>query len=282
MTTSNVTISWAPRVSRQAIFRLYTQIARGIYDDALIDEVAYAFFCRCEDIVRINERRFACPACREELPHPHPWTGVPLTCARCGWSMAWREFAQTYKRKQMTGAYGIVDRFVQKLPRCRTAQEKMQLIDDIIHEAHEGIKGLGGNRVYKRPVAMNLIDGKLDEVVQFLENLPYGPGEGLSRAAKLAEWRRKCFACGDVREEALAQVRRLVEGMPQALRQEIEELVASNKVQRARAKLAETDEYSGRVGNLKGPLAQQIVRMIQLEMREREREGAGPSVPGDA
>ena len=117
------------------------------------------------------------------------------------------------------------------------------------HEAHEGIKGLGDNRVYERPVAMDLIEGKLDEVVRFLENLPYGPGAGPKRAAQLAEWRRRCFACGDAREQAIAQVRQSVEGMPKALRHEIEALVGNNKVQRARSKLAEIANYRGRADN---------------------------------
>ena len=65
-------ISWAPRVSRENILQLYTKVASGDNDERLIDDVAYAFYDRCSDIVRIFERRFACPQCREELPHPHP------------------------------------------------------------------------------------------------------------------------------------------------------------------------------------------------------------------
>jgi hypothetical protein len=44
-------------VPRAEILRLYEAIAQGILDEDLIDEVAYAFYARCQDMQRIAERR---------------------------------------------------------------------------------------------------------------------------------------------------------------------------------------------------------------------------------
>ena len=74
-------ISWAPRVRREKILQLYIQVASGTNDEELMDDVAWSFYRRCSDIVRIWERRFACPLCREELPHPHP-PGIPPATGR--------------------------------------------------------------------------------------------------------------------------------------------------------------------------------------------------------
>ena len=61
-------IQWAPRVSREKILELYIKVAAGNNDEELIDEVADAFYDRCMDLIRIAEKRFACPVCRKELP----------------------------------------------------------------------------------------------------------------------------------------------------------------------------------------------------------------------
>ena len=50
-------LRWSPRVPRSKILRLYECVASGILDDTLIDEVAYAFYARCQDMTRIAERR---------------------------------------------------------------------------------------------------------------------------------------------------------------------------------------------------------------------------------
>ena len=108
MNTSVPTISWSPRIGREKILELYIKVASGNNDEELIDEVAQAFYNRCSDIIRICERRFACPRCQEELPHPHP-PDTDLLCGNCGWQMTWREFFRTYQGKQLSVNADITD-----------------------------------------------------------------------------------------------------------------------------------------------------------------------------
>lgn len=44
MGVSGPQITWAPRVSREKVLRLYQEVADGINNQELIDDVAYAFY----------------------------------------------------------------------------------------------------------------------------------------------------------------------------------------------------------------------------------------------
>ena len=46
---------WAERVAQRKIRRLYENDAKGIYDEALIDDVGYALFARCQSFITANE-----------------------------------------------------------------------------------------------------------------------------------------------------------------------------------------------------------------------------------
>ena len=66
MKSQSPKITWAPRVERNKIARLYEKLAAGIFDDDLIDEVAYAFYARCESIIEATEAwhgRVKCRGC---------------------------------------------------------------------------------------------------------------------------------------------------------------------------------------------------------------------------
>ena len=57
---------WAGRVAKWKIARLYKNDARGIYDEDLIDDVAYTLLDRCKSIIAVakaRQGRAECPAC---------------------------------------------------------------------------------------------------------------------------------------------------------------------------------------------------------------------------
>ena len=267
MNKSESTVSWAPRVSREKILQLYIKVASGINDEELIDDVAYSFYNRCSDIVRIFERRFACLQCREGLPHPHP-PGNDLYCSNCGWQMPWREHYRTYQGKQLSVNADVTDiprKFLNDLPECKSPQEKMILIDSLIHACHEIVAK--GTSHYGRPLAVNFIEGTMNQVVAFLDNLPYGPDSLPEMNEQLIEWRKRCLSLFSDVEVESDQVTYLVDSMPRDLKMEIEEMLRRNHRQKAAARLKQMEEYAGELKFLRGNTARQMVKMIEKQMK---------------
>jgi len=267
MNKSNPPISWAPRVSREKILQLYTKVASGINDEELIDDVAYSFYYRCLDIVRIFERRFACPLCREELPRPHP-PGNDLYCSNCGWRMPWREYFRSYQGKQLSVYVDVTDiprKFLNDLPGCKSPNEKMILIDSLIHACHEWVRK--ATTCYTRPLAVNFIEGTMNQVIAFLENLPYGPDSLPEMNEQLVEWRKRCLSLFSDVEVERDQVTYLVDSMPRELKTEIEEMLTRNHRQKATTRLKQIEEYAEELTYHRGTVARRMVRLIERGMK---------------
>ena len=267
MNKSNVAIQWAPRVSREKILRLYIKVASGINDEALIDEVADAFYRRCADIIRIYEKRFACPQCHEELPHPHP-SHNDLYCGKCGWQMTWQDFYRAYRRKQISvnpDVTTITRQYLNDLPKCASPQEKVILIDSLIHACHEWISR--GISYYGRPLAVNFIEGTMNQVIAFLENLPYGPESLPEMNEQLVEWRKRCLSLFSDLDVERDRITHLVDTMPDDLKTEIEEMLTQKHRQKAAKRLAQIDTYAEELTILRGNLAWQMVRIMEKRMK---------------
>lgn len=186
--------TWARRVPKSKIRRLYETDARGIYDEDLIDDVGYALLARCESFIRANlarAGRLPCPECdrpvrREEV----------LRCP-CGWELPWAEYFRTIQHKQLSGAEPVLEQFrafVGAFPSAGTAREKMLVIDRLLHGFHWYLKAGAEQPAPTRPVAVNLIQGRLGDVVAFLDTLAYGPGSTPGTRESFAEWDRNIDA----------------------------------------------------------------------------------------
>lgn len=181
-------LKWAERVSPKKIRRLYSLDAQGIMDEELIDDVAYAFYARCESILTVTEAssgRIKCPECGNMIQRQGYDKEQIIKCQNCLWEIKWDEYYRSYSKKQLHGG-GAVDVFkyyMEKLPLAKTPQEKMILIDRVIHECHKGLK----EGEFNRPVAVNFISGTMTEIIRLLEDLAYGPGT----IEVYEEWRKK-------------------------------------------------------------------------------------------
>ena len=186
MTPSNRLPRWAPRVAKHEIRRLYETDAQGIYDLDLIHEVGYGLLALCESFITANRARtgeMPCPECgqtvrREEM----------LRCP-CGWTLPWADYFKTIQHKQLSGAEPVLELFqdfVDAFPVARTPQAKMLLIDRLIHGFHWYYKTNGPTR----PVAVNLIEGRLSDVVAFLDRLSYGDKSTPGMRETYAAWDR--------------------------------------------------------------------------------------------
>ena len=166
---------WAPKVAQFKIRLLYERDAQGIIDLSLIDEVGWALWERCDSILTVSAAHnghILCPRCGTVIERQKPWPeDGTVTCAKCGWHILWTAYHQTYQGKQLFGANAVevFESYHKAFPRAQAAQEKMLLIDQLIHAFHVGLKESIG-----RPVAANLIAGSLKDVIQFLDQLTSG------------------------------------------------------------------------------------------------------------
>jgi len=162
---------WAPKVSQAKIRLLYERDAQGLIDTDLINDVGWALWERCDSILIVTAAHHGhvlCPACGAIIERQNPWSaGERIECAQCDRHMFWTTYHQSYRSKQLFGANAveIFENYHKDFPRTQAANEKMLLIDQLIHAFHIGVKEIG------RPVAANLIEGPLKEVIQFLDTL---------------------------------------------------------------------------------------------------------------
>ena len=191
--TRNDRPTWAGRVPRHKIAELYKKDALGIHDEELIDEVGIGLLVRIEHIFRArdaNSGLASCPFCRCEIVHDFD-PAFLLRCDSCNWELAWGEYQKSFKGKHLiaAGMTAFLKEYVEKYRVARSPQDKMILIDTLIHRYHWELEGgLTG------PGARDLIGGKPAEVIDFLNNLSYGTGSNPEILSTRQEWLDKVRA----------------------------------------------------------------------------------------
>ena len=106
--------------------------------------------------------------------------------------MSWSDYAKTFKRRQLnSGGAGAAFRlYMRQYDRTETAQERMLLIDQLIHAFHVHLfKHVEGPQP-TRPVVPNLIDGRLTDLIPFLDELTYGKNTPRERLDSQEAWRQ--------------------------------------------------------------------------------------------
>jgi hypothetical protein len=198
-------IRWPKRVTKERLRRLYLSEAAGLLDEELLDEVGITLYLRCQAILDIeraqSEGLVRCPRCQQAgrdtwLRRGHASREQPepqLICGICGWALSWREYAASYRRRQLNlgGAGAYFSAYVDAYPRLRSARDKMLAVDRLIHAFHYSLRS--DPTLPTRPAAVNLIEGRLTDIVPFLDELTYGAG-----SPRLLETRREW-------EEAMAR-----------------------------------------------------------------------------
>jgi len=195
--TEPVLPQWAPRVKQAHIRRLYELDAQGICDEELIDEVGWSLLARCESFIEAVEAtrgQVRCPGCgatvlRAKLPDE------VLRCIGCGWELLWSEYFKTIQHKQLSGADPVLELFqgyIEQFRRATEPRRKMLLIDQLLHGFH-----WNGRFGATRAVAVNLIEGRYRDVLNFLDHLTYGEASTPGMDATLTEWRAQINAMAD-------------------------------------------------------------------------------------
>lgn len=181
---------WAPRVRKAKIAQFYKAIGRGIIDSDIIDEVGYALYERCISILEASSAvmgKVHCPNCRNIIS-----TAAILVCSECGWECPRDVYQKTYQRKSLTvgGFRPFVKAFADQFPKEKSASKRLILIDTLIHSYHWGAGG-------GRPGASSLIEGKLKDIMPFLDKLNYGdqvpPEVESTRETWRQQWQKSSF-----------------------------------------------------------------------------------------
>lgn len=196
-------ITWAPRVSKEMIRRLYESDARGLLDEELLDEVGIALYLRVRSILDVAEAkrgRVRCPRCdargRETIIERPPRAsgdvrdGV-IACDVCGWQVTWGDYSRSFRRRQLNagGAVSAFDAYLQRYPLARTPKERLLAIDRLIHAFHYSLTGRPD--LPSRPVGVNLIEGRLTDVIAFLNALTYGDASSPDLREGRERWERR-------------------------------------------------------------------------------------------
>lgn len=190
--------AWARRVKQRLIWRLYESDAQGLHDEELLDEVGWGLYSRCKSFIDANAAangRAACPGCGMIITH-HSQPEEILHCPSCGWTAAWKVYFQTIQHKQLSGAEPVIalfQEFVDRFPQAGSAQEKMLLIDALIHGWHWNARD--GNT---RTAGVNLIEGTYHQVVDFLDRLSCGPASTPGVRQQCEKWREEINRTADL------------------------------------------------------------------------------------
>jgi hypothetical protein len=183
---------WAPRVPRELIRRLYEREAQGIIDEELVDEVAFAFYARCQSIIQATEAargRAACARCDHVIDHLVRGAEV-LRCEKCGWELAWRDYRVSFRGKYLiTGnPGGAFAEYLRRIETAKFSRHRLLAIDWLVHQVHSWT--LEREAPIGRPAAVNLIEGNETRVVAFLDQLAAGLSASQEEKEAYSRWRR--------------------------------------------------------------------------------------------
>ena len=226
--------TWAGRIPRHKIAELYKKDAAGICDEVLIDEVGIGLLVRIEHIFRArdaNSGLASCPICRCEIAHDFD-PAFLLRCDACNWELVWAEYQKSFRGKHLiaSGMSVFMKEYVEQYRAARTPQEKLILIDTLIHRYHWELEGgLTG------PGARDLIGGKPGEVIDFLNHLSYGTSSNPEILSTRQDWLDKVRASRQKAAEAIRERDRRAEEKRQKAEEKTRRSALKQQARRAEA-----------------------------------------------
>ena len=163
---------WAPRLRQTDIRKLYEQDASGRVEDAAVNAIGTRLMARCESLLAADAAvrgKAECPKCRRVIEHDSRGD-EQLVCSGCSWAGTWAAYRQSLKGQNLRlgNLSPVVEHFVGHFAHCGTARERLIQIDFLLHQFQS--KGDHPGEVF----ATSLLEGKDEDVEQFLETLEYG------------------------------------------------------------------------------------------------------------
>ena len=164
---------WCRKVPRNDILRLYQSDAKGLLDEALLDDIGFTFYTRCiqakEAYERMDKGEIICHHCHAILKAGQ--ANALIHCG-CGYVYTYREYRRSCNAANMPAgaATPIFHGFIPKWAACKDAKSKMMLIDWLIHQFHVALMA----DVKGRSVCRNLIEGTTAQIFDLINRLAYG------------------------------------------------------------------------------------------------------------
>ncbi len=189
-------ILWSGRLEKTLLKRLYEADAAGLPDEGLLDEAGWALYARCADILYIFDflnGAFRCPRCEAAAGRGPEMTvaGEGRACPACGFSMPEGAMRESFRKKQLNpgGAVPAFEKYEADWKKASTARQKMLAIDAVIHSFHYSLKAMPG--MPTRAAGVNLIEGRLGDVEQFLDALSADGGFKAELARSHGLWKNQ-------------------------------------------------------------------------------------------
>ena len=160
-------IKWAAKIHPTVLRKFYKMSASGIIDEVLIDDVGIRLYLRCESMVMIAQKSLYCPDCKSII-YITDEQGKS-TCNNCDFTFTIEEYRQSFTHRELLlgNAAPYFEKYYNEYLKCRTANERIIMIDTLIHSFHIDIKTGAVNRI----AGNNLIEGSHDQVVTLLNEL---------------------------------------------------------------------------------------------------------------
>ena len=191
--TSHILPTWAPRVSRPQIAKFYRSCGLGLVDEEIIDDIGFALYARCQSILTVMESmrgNVTCPNCETVIKRVRLGFNETLQCPECSWERDWNDYKNSFDGKFLNagGMKPFCIEYEQAFRTARTPEEKMILIDTLIHRCHGEMTG------GKQPGAYAFIEGEPYDTAVFLDRLNYGDLVPEHIKAKRESWRERVAA----------------------------------------------------------------------------------------
>jgi hypothetical protein len=180
-------IEWSPRVSLAKIRALYINEARGTLDDELLEEVGFGLLARCQSILEYTEAceegKVRCKRCEKQgqttlIQRNMTKPSALLRCPICGWQVRWRVYKAESENADGQLRAGHAEpafkSYMAAYPQCRTREEKIFAIDQLIHAFHWILVKEGQPPRANKPAGVNLLRGNVPQVLDLLNELTFG------------------------------------------------------------------------------------------------------------
>lgn len=164
------------------LVRLYEDDAAGMLDEELLGDVAWTLYFRVRDVVRVSNSRVVCPLCATEFPVR--WRGdEPLmtsACPTCGWRTTAEQYHSSWAHQDLNGHSDEFVHYLEHFPRARSSQQRMLLIDRLVHALHVAtVESSTANFA-----ARNFLEDNRPKIAALLDRLAYGSVSTIDAAAR--------------------------------------------------------------------------------------------------
>jgi hypothetical protein len=167
-------ITWAPKVRQAKIWQIYQNDALGAVDEALVEDVGFSLWSRCQSILLVSSGRVECPRCGEvfKIGAGEGTESIACPTPGCGWETTAEAYHNSWRHQDLLGCNALpaFQTFFDNYPRASSVRGRMLCIDQLIHAFHWDLK----LNLPNRSAAGNLIEGSHAQVVAFLDRLSFG------------------------------------------------------------------------------------------------------------